>query len=253
MSALFRPERYVRARDAAHAVAELAGAPGARVLAGGTLVMQGSDTTTRVLVDVTSAGLDYVKDAGDAWVIGAATPISRLVGAGLPGAIDDGARMVGAPALRGVGTLGGNLVGARGYGHLGPALLALDARARLLSPAGEREAPVGELWTGPLRPAELLTELRVPGGWRFSGAEQLERTALDHFVAYAVLAVPAAVGGSPRWAFGALGADPLLAVGDPAPASLAAIDDHNASAEYRRHVAGVLMERLRRRSGGGDG
>ena len=51
-----------------------------------------------------------------------------------------------------------------------PALIALGATAKLVSPAGEREIPVDDLFKNDgidylaRRPDEILTELRVPGG-----------------------------------------------------------------------------------------
>lgn len=53
-------------------------------------------------------------------------------------------------------------------GDLAPALIALDARVKVVSKAGERTQPIGKLYTGDgkvpvaLRPGEILTDVIVP-------------------------------------------------------------------------------------------
>lgn len=237
----------MRATSPEEALAELRADPGARILAGGTLLMGGRDSGCARLVDITGAGLSGVEQTGDGWVIGAATPVSVLVDSGLPGALTDAAGRFGPPAIRSVATVGGNLMGAGTFGHLAPALLALDARARWLDADGGREGPIREIWHSFPRPAGLLTHVLVDGRWSWSGLDQLERTALDHWVCVVALAIDAE-SGDRRWGVGAATALPQ-AVAGPRPDGLVTLDDHRASAGYRSamlsRVADQLLERRR--------
>ncbi len=237
----------MRPGTAEEALRELVADPGARVLAGGTLLMAGRDAGAARLVDITAAGLDGVEQVGDDWVIGSATPVSRLLDHALPGALRDAAERFGPAAIRSVATVGGNLMGAGSFGHLAPAMLALDASVRWLDQGGERATPVRDIWHTFPRPSGLLTHVVVPGSCAWSGLDQLERTALDHWVCVVALAVDAS--GGRRWGVGAATALPALIEGD-GPDGARCFDDHQASAEYRRHILGVVAQRLIERSGG---
>jgi len=78
-----------------------------------------------------------------------------------------------------------------------PVLIAIQARAVLLSPEGEREIPVEDLYRNDgiayltKRPEELLTEIRLPtpNGWKASYRKLRRRGAFD----FPVLCVGAAV------------------------------------------------------------
>jgi len=243
----FRPLGYVRPSDPDEAARLLVQDPGARILAGGTLVMQGRDASAGTLIDITGAGLDTVTKDGDDWVIGAATPVSALLDHPLPGALLDAARRFGPPAIRAVGTVGGSLLGAGAFGHLAPALLALNARMRTLDADGPAEAPVRSAWSTFPKPRHLLTHLVVPADWAWSGLDQLERTALDHWVCVLALAVPHE--GPRRWGVGAATRRPALVEGDDLD-DVETFDDHHASADYRRHILSVVARRLRERADG---
>jgi len=56
---------------------------------------------------------------------------------------------VGAVQIRNMGTLGGNVANAAACADSLPALVCLDAAARLLSPAGEKIMPLAELVVKP--------------------------------------------------------------------------------------------------------
>ena len=65
-----------------------------------------------------------------------------------------------------MGTVGGNLFAPPPAGDVAVALLALDARVKFLSQAGERLLPLADFYTGfmmtALAPGELVTEIEVP-------------------------------------------------------------------------------------------
>ncbi|MFO1281894.1 MAG: FAD binding domain-containing protein [Burkholderiales bacterium] len=73
---------------------------------------------------------------------------------------------VGSPAIRNMGTLGGNICHADYASDPAPALLALDAEALAVGPAGERRIPMARFFastlTNALAPDELLAAIRIP-------------------------------------------------------------------------------------------
>jgi CO/xanthine dehydrogenase FAD-binding subunit len=81
-------------------------------------------------------------------------------------ALADAAAMVGSPATRSTGTLGGNLMNASPAMDTGSPLLVLDATVELRSSSGVRTLTIEELLSGPgrttARPDELLTDVRLP-------------------------------------------------------------------------------------------
>lgn len=73
---------------------------------------------------------------------------------------------IGAPAVREMGTLAGNLANASPAGDGLIPLYLLEAKVRIVGPAGERELPVEEFVLGPgktaLRPGEIIRGLFLP-------------------------------------------------------------------------------------------
>jgi CO/xanthine dehydrogenase FAD-binding subunit len=75
--------------------------------------------------------------------------------------------LVGHPAIRHRGTVGGSLAHADPAAEPPAAMLALDATFIARGPRGERSLPVADFFSGylttVLQPDELLTEIRIPG------------------------------------------------------------------------------------------
>jgi aerobic carbon-monoxide dehydrogenase medium subunit len=73
---------------------------------------------------------------------------------------------VGSPAIRNMGTIGGNVSHGDGASDVAPALLALGAQATLVGPKGQRIVPLEEFFLGvfstAIRAEEVLTALHVP-------------------------------------------------------------------------------------------
>ncbi|MFR9732017.1 FAD binding domain-containing protein [Saccharopolyspora sp. MS10] len=235
----------------------------AKLLAGGHSLlplMKLRLAVPEVLVDVGGLReLAFVEDAGDAVRIGALTrhhdlATSALLARELP-LLARAAGTVGDPQVRHRGTLGGSLAHGDAAGDLPAVVLALDGVLVLTGPGGTREVPAAEFFVDffetALAPDEVLTEVRVPkraGGWDF---QKFTRRASD----WAVVGV--AVAGD-AVALVNMGATPLraraveaaLAAGStPAEAAERAAegtspaDEPTASAEYRRHLARVLVRR----------
>jgi xanthine dehydrogenase small subunit len=72
----------------------------------------------------------------------------------------------GAPQIRHVGTIGGNIANASPIADSLPFLYVMEARLELQSAAGTREVNINDFYKGykkfDLRPGELITRVRVP-------------------------------------------------------------------------------------------
>lgn len=152
--------------------------------------------------------------------------------------------------VRVAGTLGGNLCFAEPHADPPALLCALDARVVLAGPEGERVVAMSEFTLGEFTTAradgELLVRVEIPfmpqgvrAGYRAFG--HLERPAVG------VAALRLANGGWRFWV-GAIAGRPALLECEPgevadAAATLDAHDDLHGSAEYKRHLVGVLATR----------
>lgn len=176
---------------------------------------------------------------------------------------------IGSPAIRAMGTLGGNIVTASPAGDSLVALHLLEARVRVVGPDGERELPIGEFIVGPrktaLRPGELVRSVFLP---RLCGQPEsfFRKVGRRRALIIAIASLGALVwvrDGVVEWVRLALGSvaptvvrpqgveealvgRPVVpeAWADLVPALSAAtspISDLRASAEYRRKVAGRLL------------
>ncbi len=269
------------------ALALLAADPAARPVAGGTdLVVaarQGRRTLPEAIVAVDRveelAGAGVGSDDG-ALVLGALTTHAWL--AGSPdvrsrwSALADAAAIIGSPATRAMGTIGGNLMNASPAADTTGPLVVLDAVASLRSAdGGARVVPVSALAAGPGRTVatatELLTHVHVPGGGPGSGSAYIRlefRRAMEIAVVGAAVWVTIAGDGTIAAARVALtavaptvirspGAEAALAgarasidageagraAGAAAPRDAAPIDDVRASADYRRAMLDVVVRR----------
>lgn len=269
------PVSYLRPRDLAEAVAALSAHEGARPLAGGQSLIPTLADRSRVvshLVDLTDVGeLHALEIEGDVLVLGAGTRQRDLV-------VDprirrhapllaDAAALVGNPAVRSRGTLGGALAHALPAGELVVATLALGADVDVVGPSGRRRIPVEQLVVGPctttLARDELIVAVRLPAVADGRGAiEEVTRRAHDAPVV--CVAAHRVDGGRPRVACGGAspGARRLRSVERVPPgddqaleealgADLAPSSDLQGTAAYRRHVAGVLVRRVLARVPGG--
>jgi carbon-monoxide dehydrogenase medium subunit len=179
-------------------------------------------------------------------------------------------RSVANVRVRSTGTLGGNLAFAEPHSDPATFLLACDATVELAGPSGRHETSIGDFVLGPLAtsrdPDEILTAIRVPArrvgeGRAYAKIAFFERPAASVGVrvrvAEGAIAEAAVAVGSlteapqlvPAAATVLLGRSASEAV-DPTHADVAAafdgldpIDDLNGSADYKRHLAGLLLAR----------
>jgi len=269
------PFDYEVAESADHAVA-LLGQHGedAKLLAGGHSLlplMRLRLATPSVLVDIGRLrDLNYVRDAGDHLAVGALTTheelhFDELLLRECP-LLAHTAGEIGDPQVRHMGTIGGSVAHADPASDLPTVLLALDAELVVHGPGGDRTLPASGFWKGifesELGPQDLLTEIRVPktggGGWSY---QKFNPRAQD----WAIVGVAAVRrNGGAAVALTNMGETPLrasaveqaLAGGaGPADAAEQALEGTNppedalASADYRRHLARVLVRRALEEAG----
>jgi len=259
---------YARPDSVEEAIALLAEhGDDAKILAGGHSLlplMKLRLATPSVLVDVGRlADLSYVRDAGDELAIGGLTrhhdvEQHPLVRQHVP-LMSAAAGEVGDPQVRHRGTLGGSLAHGDPASDLPAVVLALRGTMVVRGSAGERVIAADDFFEDFLETAladdEIITEVRLPktngAGWSF---EKFQRRAQD----WAIVGVAAVGGESPGVALVNMGSTPvradaveaaLRAGASTADAAAAAADgieppsDLNASAEFRRHLARVLVGR----------
>lgn len=242
----------------------------AKLLAGGHSLlplMKLRLASPAVLIDIGRLReLSYVRDAGDHIAIGALTrhrdvETSELLRAEVP-LLAHAASQVGDPQVRHRGTIGGSIAHGDPASDLPAVVLALGGTLVARGSAGaggERTIPATEFFRGflecELSPTELLTEIRVPkvgkAGWSF---QKFNRRAQD----WAIVGVAAVRNGQTGVALVNMGTTPIRATAvesavaggasatDAAAHAADGLDppsDLNASPEYRRHLATVLVRR----------
>jgi carbon-monoxide dehydrogenase medium subunit len=210
--------------------------------------------------------------------IGAALPLNQVVASPLvqehAQALYDAAGLIGGPQVRNTATLGGNVAHALPAADGAIALLALDARAEVASLQGAGRLPLSDLFHGPGKSAldprrELLVgfhlPLRQPGQ-----ASAFRRVMRPQGVAIAILNMAiwlkreadriadirisiGPAGPVPLRAHGAeaqlRGHSPDKPVIDRAIAALRTethfrTSPHRSTAEYRRHIAAILLKEV---------
>jgi len=278
-----QPFRYIRAQNVEHAATLLQQQDGrARILAGGTdliVALREHRIEADLVIDI--KGVPEVDelafDAHNGLRLGAAVPCHRIyrhadVLRYYPGIID-AASLIGGIQIQGRASLGGNLCNASPAADSIPALIVHSAVCDIALPQTRRRVAVEEFCTAPgktvLGRGEFLASLHLPPPPPGFGAAYLRfipRNEMD----IAVVGVGASVQldadrrhiVAARIALGAVAPTPLLvheagatlvgAVADDAAFARAAeiaqaaarpITDMRGTAEYRRHLVGVLTRR----------
>jgi len=269
-------ESFHRPRSVREAVRLLHGGNGrARVVAGGTDLVVEADRSVRVLIDITHAGLSYIRRRGNACVIGAATTMAELEASPAIHSLADGilakaASTCGSLQIRNMATIGGNLAHGSPAADTATPLLVLDAAVVVADERGRRKASLQAgyaEWHGALPGKALIVEIDIPApphGSRWS-FHKLGRTELDIAVVNVATGLLLDSKGHVKWARIALGAvaatpiraaraealmagrlfghDLLAEVADEVEREVTPITDVRASAEYRRLMSRVLVRR----------
>jgi len=271
---------YYRARSLGDAHALLAAHPGAKLLAGGHSLIP----LLKLRLAAPSAVIDIGRIAelrgvsinGGEIRIGALTTHAELAASGdlrrSAAALAEAAAIVGDPAVRNRGTIGGNIAHADPASDLPTVLVALGGRVIAVGPRGERTIEAGSFFTGIMTTAleenEILAAIVLPASGAGEGSAYVK---FAHPASrYAVLGAAAsvrvkdgictaasvAVGGLLPSARRARAVETALTGAAPTDAQVATaaarIDadlgdevtgDIFASAEYRRAMAPVYVKR----------
>ncbi len=273
------PTAYHRPRTLEEARSLKAETPGACFVAGGTdllVQMKGGRRRPGALISLRSVAELAGVTTGGVTSIGAMTTLTDVLGHPVVSqrfpALASAVRSMASVQIRNVATLGGNLCNASPAADSAPPLLALGAKARIQGLDGEREMPIEDLFAGPGRTClgrdDILTAILLDSpSARIRGAF-LRKTRVHVDLALASIAVVLEMDPAgetcrqARVAAGAVAPTPLrlrevetvLAGRKLTPEVLgrakelacdgiSPISDVRASADYRRHITGVLLGR----------
>jgi xanthine dehydrogenase FAD-binding subunit len=275
-----QPFAYLRPTTTEEAVAALA-AGNARVLAGGTDLLtqlREGRRTVATVVDLKALPelTGVTRNADGGWRIGAATTIGTLgrdtAFASEHAPLLASACLIGSLQIQNRASLGGNLCNGAPSADAVPLLICLGCEAEIAGSAGRRRLPVEACVVAPgrtaLGPADVLVALHLPPRPPRSASAYLRftpRREMDIAIAGAASAITIGADGTivaARVALASVAPVPLLvpAAGSAlvgqrpsralfdAAATFAAdtakpISDARASADYRRHLVGVLTRR----------
>ena len=194
---------YHRARSLADAQQLLAAHPGAKLLAGGhSLIplMKLRLAAPAAVIDIGRiAELRGIAAAGESLRIGSLTTHAELASSAAlrkaAPALAEAAAVVGDPAVRNRGTIGGNIAHADPASDLPTVLVALGAKIVAVGPSGERTIEARDFFVGLMATAlaadEILAAVIVPAA---SGGQGSAYVKFAHPASrYAVIGVAAAV------------------------------------------------------------
>ncbi len=246
-----------------------------RILAGGTGLLRGSAPNVPAVLDIGSLGLAYVTVDETHVHVGTATTLQDLVdneelARVATGIMVNAARAATPKVQRHQQTVGGTLVAGAGNDDLLVAALALDGEVVYYVPEERdtpRVCPLAEFLADVRsKPPFLVTESRFPryGDDTRGRLERVSRTPRDRAIvnAAAVVTLDGERIVEARVAVGGVGPYPLRlkrvetilrgtsykevdisSVEEAAREAVTPVDDWRASAEYRRHLVGVLTRR----------
>ncbi|MFL6079956.1 MAG: xanthine dehydrogenase small subunit [Ornithinibacter sp.] len=268
---------YVRPTDLAEAVLLLRQHPDAVLVAGSTdwgvdVNLRGARTPLVIGIDRLTELRGLTRGA-DHLELGAGLPLTELR-RGLAGSVpllDAVFPQFASPLIRNGATIGGNLATGSPIGDLAPALLALDASVVLHGPDGDRQVALDRFFTGYRRSVrradELIRAVRIPVPLSNIGTfYKVSKRRFDDISSVAVgvaLHVDGGVVRRARVGVGGIAATPVRAratesalEGRPWTVETARaaggvlreegtpIDDHRASAAYRRATLATMLVRL---------
>jgi len=252
-----------------------------KVYAGGTDVIPKIKSrlihTPKVLVDLKGIPeWDYIQyDQKEGLRIGALATISSVAHSAHVrekfGILSQAARSIASTQVQNRGTIVGNICNAVPSADSAPALLCLEAKLSCVSSGGERVIDIEDFFAGPnqtaLNPDELVKEIRIQNMPPQSKGVYIKlspRSRMDLAVVGVgvLVAQDKGVFQDVKIALGAVAPTPMRAkraedvlkgekvlsetlvrAADTASKESEPIDDHRASAEYRRMMVEVLVKR----------
>ena len=260
---LLREVEYARPSSVAEAIGLLGAHEGARALAGGqTLVnvMKARAASPDVLVDLNAlVELRAISVSGDTLQLGAMATYTQIMASAevevSRPVLAEVAAQIADVQVRNRGTIGGNVCSNDPTNHLPPLLVALGASMTILGAGGERTVSAEEFFLGVymtvVGEGELLLSVSVPAS--ATTADGFASVTIGRDGTCIANAAASLSGDAPRVVLGCVDAVPVLV--SPAgadedsvrqaveAAGLEPPSDVHASAEYRRHLAGICAVR----------
>ena len=256
--------------------------PGGRFLAGGTdlvIAMKEKGLVPKYIVDLKRVpGLTGIRENRDGSIsLGALTTMYEIETAPLIKKkypfLAQSAAEVGSIQIRNRATVGGNMANATPSADVAPALIALNATAKIANADAERTIPLEKFFTGPgqtvMTADEILTEVTIPETDRdlvgeyikFSPREMMDLAYVGVAVVYNLRKQDRKCDGA-RIVLGAVAPTPMRAkraeaalegqrltealadaVAQIAAEEAKPISDVRSSAEYRRAMVGAMTKR----------
>ena len=139
-----------------------------KIIAGGTdLIIQISDgfITPQMLIDISHIEkLKKIERTEEGFKIGAAVTLGEIASSKfLPQCLIQGAKSIGSPQIRNLGTIGGNICNASPCGDILTPIIVLEGELILISPYGKRRIPAKDFFVGPKKTViakdEILSEI----------------------------------------------------------------------------------------------
>ncbi|MCL5075221.1 MAG: xanthine dehydrogenase family protein subunit M [Chloroflexi bacterium] len=260
------------------------GRAGVHIVAGGTNVipdMRTKKISGGFLLDISNLKeLSYIAEDEHSVLVGAVTTIAEIAGSDVvrksAGILFQACNQMAGPLIRNRATIGGNLADASPAADTAVPLLALEAILRLESIYGEREIPIREFFVGPnatvLKEYELISAIEFKKS-PINADGSFIKLGLRKAMAVSVASVALTLEkrGSKlydiRIALGSVAPKPIRATtveqflimkdltdelveeaARKVSETVSPISDIRASADYRRHVAGVLFKRALRQT-----
>lgn len=254
------------------AAAALSSDRSARYLGGGTLVMRAlneGDVSISTMVRASDQALTRMDATGSRVTIGAGVTFARILAERDLTFLHAPARSIGGPAVRNMGTVGGNLFAPNPYGDFTVALLALDAIVSVQGGLGNRDVPIEEFLQSRERQAGTLVlsvscqkpasaeafryrkiaRIKPKGGAVITLAAHLpmngNRIVGARIALGSMAPMPIRAGAAERALEGrSLDASTIAAAATAAAEGTSPGDNSLASAWYRREIVGVHLRRL---------
>jgi CO/xanthine dehydrogenase FAD-binding subunit len=252
-------EEYVKPKSAGEAYSLLTGSENASVIGGGLFLRLGSKKIG-LAIDLSEAGLDFIRDIGENIEIGAMTTFgdlekSPLLKDAFDGVIPKAVSGIVGTQFKNMATVGGTVYSRLGFSELITALLTLDCRLVLL---GRGEIRLTDFMEGDAKGRDLLEKIVLKKADIKASFQPFKLTAGS----LPILAVAASKGpdgyaiavgarpGAPALAKQAMAfmdssaaPDAAEKAADIAAGELDFKSDRRASGEYRRELSRVLVKR----------
>lgn len=248
---------------------------GIMVIAGGTDIFAAEHPDVEALLDISNAGLSYIREENGCIIIGAAATFAEIIKSELIEnkltALYEAARHLADKTIRNMATIGGNVCTALPSGDSISPLVASDAVFIVATPEGDKKFSCSEFFLGPrksvLQKGWVLREIRVPALNKGSAStfEKMGRNSEDLAIVNVAARLSVNIAGEvieAKIAHGAVG--PVCLRSPRLEASLIGkklcdeslkkyckvvadeirpIDNIRATAEYRREISCVLTRR----------